>query len=170
MASSIYSKSEWTLLRNQLVTRDGIVMEEDGQTYRIRLDSNHFDIRVKLPADHPRGVWDYIGQIRVDSTPYCCGVLQVGSFCYWTKPVPEKVGQQFMKLLRSLARWSYNKAILQAWFYRYRNTTEYNHPTLMKLFTSNGFKKYGREAFNPNSGNCISGFQSRVTFKEKANA
>lgn len=172
MASSIYNLKTWQNYRHKLIQPSGLTIENDGITYKITLHGGtiwYLHQQSDRTDSEGKPYWETLGILRCDTTPYCCGVLQLGAFNDWYKPIPEAVGQEFMRLIRSYARWQYNKAILQAWFFRYRRG-DYHHPSLMKLFTSNGFKKYGREAWNPNSGNVISGFQSRVTYKEEARA
>mgnify|MGYP003336555994 FL=1 len=61
----------------------------------------------------------------------------------------------------------FNKGVVQAWFYKMRNREHYEHPTILKLLTSNKFKKIGRASYNPNSGNTIQGYQLTISRKPR---
>ena len=100
--------------------------------------------------------------INMGQTNFCCGVIQLGAFYELPismQMVPEPVLDEFMKVLATSAKRSYNKGILQAWFYKPSHKKEYEHGQIRNLFIKHGFRKIGRETYNPNSGNRIQGFQ-----------
>jgi len=108
-------------------------------------------------------------RVDIDSTSYCCGVAQAGAFNEFkgAENVPDEVLDHFFKVLVSFARHTYRKGVFQGWFYRTRNSKNYKHPVIMKMFLRNSMKKIGKETYNPNSGNYIRGFQGSILMKGK---
>ena len=110
-------------------------------------------------------------QLNVSGTTWCCGVSQLGNFyehsTRFNDELTDEIKQEILKIILSYAHNMYNKGVVQAWFYKTRNRTNYEHPTILKLLTSNKFKKIGRASFNPNSGNTIQGYQLTISRKPR---
>ena len=104
-----------------------------------------------------------VANCTVNTTPMCCGILQVGGyhidnrFQHLTE-LPEDVELELIILLKSVARWSFNKGVLQSYFYR-RNfhDTTYDHKMFLHMFEKYG-KQNQEEIYNPNSGNIVKGY------------
>jgi hypothetical protein len=113
---------------------------------------------------------NYILQIGIGRTDWCCGVAQFGRFVEFAgaDDVPDDILQHMFNVAVSIARNSYNKGVVQGWFYRTPRSKKYQHPIIFKMFTNAGMKQIGRQSYNPNSYNTIKGLQATINKKGKA--
>jgi hypothetical protein len=104
-------------------------------------------------------------RLSLNTTPYCCGVMQAGNF-YENPPLaintPDNVLAEMFKIMITLLYYHFRKGILQAWFYKARGTSSYDHSTILRMCKLNGMKTIGKETYNPNSGNKIKGYQMSI--------
>jgi hypothetical protein len=109
---------------------------------------------------------DFI-RINCSGTQWCCGVSQIGNFYERsgtiTNNISTEIKDEFFKIMISWANTHCNKGIIQAWFYKPRGYTEYQHPIVLDIVKRHKFKKIGRASYNPNSGNTIQGYQLTVS-------
>jgi hypothetical protein len=109
---------------------------------------------------------DYL-RINCSGTQWCCGVSQIGNFyergTTVTNSLPNEIKDEFFKVMISWANTFCNKGIIQAWFYKGRHQTTYQHPIILDIVKRHKFKKIGRATYNPNSGNTIQGYQLSIS-------
>lgn len=164
MYRSVYTSAEFRSIFRKLESGTHII-ELDDSSWRIWLEGSRFKLEYKEKGGTD---WKTIGWTRVARTEWCCGVVQLGDFHGWSNhtPVPEVIQEEYIKCIRSYCKWFWNKGVIQAWFFRYRQKdSKYQSPQLLDLLTKGGFKRIGRETFNPNSGNMIRCYQSKIDFR-----
>lgn len=108
--------------------------------------------------------------IGIGRTDWCCGVAQFGRFQEFNgaSDIPDAVLQRMFNIAVSIARNSYNKGVIQGWFFKTPRSKKYMHPVIFKMFTNAGMKQIGRQSYNPNSYNTIKGLQATINKKGKA--
>lgn len=105
--------------------------------------------------------------IGIGHTDWCCGVAQFGRFQEYNgaDAVPDDVLQRMFNIGVSIARNSYNKGVIQGWFFKTPRSKKYQHPVIFKMFTNAGMRQIGRQSYNPNSFNTIKGLQATINKK-----
>lgn len=108
--------------------------------------------------------------IGIGRTDWCCGVAQFGRFQEHTgaADVPDEILQRMFNIAVSIARNSYNKGVVQGWFFKTPRSKKYMHPVIFKMFTNAGMRQIGRQSYNPNSYNTIKGLQATINKEGKA--
>jgi hypothetical protein len=157
MDIKVYKEDDiaWPALWTAVNSREGFTVP--GTSFSIRRNGDQFYIM-------RRGIDETLLRVITSHTMYCCGVMQVGNF--WEVPnirIPMKVKEAFMSILYSACHSMFRKGIVQGWFYKPPRTKKFEHPIIMKMFKSAGMRKFGKESFNPNSGNNIQGYQVTIS-------
>lgn len=164
----IYYKRNWSPVWHAINRVDGYRIPNSNYVLMYRNDSLQL-------LKYKEGVIDYrqeccVLQIGIGRTDWCCGVAQFGRFHEFSgaADVPDDVLQRMFNVAVSIARNSYNKGVIQGWFYKTPRSKNYQHPVIFKMFTNAGMRQIGRQSYNPNSYNTIKGLQATINKKGKA--
>ena len=141
-------------------------MENSSTGYK--LDDQHviikygYNFKVKK-LNNANGL-ETILTFELSNTAFCCGVMQFGNFGERAdaKDISDETLLMIWKILISFSRTSCHKGIVNAWFYKPRGQTKYQHPITEKMFKLGGAKRIGKQSYNPNSYNQIKGYQFTI--------
>jgi hypothetical protein len=156
-------EGKWQSILRAVRTADGFDLGDD---YRLRIQNDEF---VLIQKKRNAKTWDDVLHMRIGHTNYCCGVAQLGNFREYAliNEMPDSIGDAAFHIITTYCRRYYNKGIIQAWFQKYPNAVYgtsrgFEYAKIRAIFTRNGMKKFGRQTYNPNSGNRIIGYQGSM--------